>query len=216
VRALALAALLVTGGLAAQGQEPKQEVEIHGLMGGVASLASDAGMGLTPFIALQIDVPVADSFYAPHVVVTPILTALPGETLDLGDAETFRAIEATVGLSQALSKKVRFSLYGEFGFATRLPGDPSPRNRTARWAAGGLKFQGSRGLLMVLFGADQRLTNYYAPAVLINGVVSLKTFERFKNMNVSLVGSAILGVEAAAYGYPATKDIVRVGISAGL
>lgn len=211
----ALVGIVLLFSLSLGAQEPSGNgVEVHGLMGGVVSLASDAGTDLTPFAAISVDVPIADSFYAPHLLATPILTALPGETLDLGDARTFRAIEFSVGLVQPLSKKVHFSLYGEFGAATRLPGDPAPRQRTARWLAGGVRFSGPRGLLAVMFGGDERLSGVFAPALLINGTVSLKTFERFANMNISLVGRGILGLDP--YGTGAKKDIVQVGLAAGI
>lgn len=202
-------------------------ITVHGVAGTVVSLVTGARPGETvkptPFIDIAVDAPVAESPKAPHLMVNLALTNLPGQSIRLRDTSTWKALEATVGIAQPITEKIKFDLMAEAGFATRLDGDEQPRYRTARWVAGGVRFRSSRGALAVKIGADQRMSGVYEPAVGLTG--SLVLYERqagtLRKSKVVLVGDAVLGLMERAYTTQAGRsvsshDVVRVGLAIGL
>ena len=212
--------LLAVGLLFATVTARAEDIVVHGMAGGVVSLASDAGTGVEPLAWINVDAPVADSDYSPHLLTSVVLSALPGDSLDISSPATFKAVEFSVGLAQPISNLVHFDLYGEVGFATRLPGSPTPRDSTARWASGGIRFRSERGYLSLGVGADQRLTGAYRPAATIRGAVKLwqatDATKMPKGVMMMLVGDAILGLDAPTYGQPHTRDVVRCGVAIGI
>lgn len=193
-------------------QEPAPSMRLTVLAGSIASLSADAS-GVAPLARVAVDAPLAGSARAPSLHVVADLTALPGEQISLQDPQTYRALEFSVALSQPLHPALRFGLWAEAGFASRLPGDTQPRDRAPRWGSMGLRFASSaRAHLTVGIGGDQRLSGVWVPAVQIAGKVALATV---KGVRVCLIGSAVLGLDVTgAYG-PATRDLVRVGITVG-
>lgn len=191
------------------------------LAGGLASLGGDTGSAVTPLARVAVELPLAQAALSPRLHVTADLSALPGETVTLEDPATFRAIEFSLAVSQRLHRKVNFGLYAEAGFASRLPADPAPRVRAARWLCGGLRFGAfGRGWLEVGLGVDQRHTaGEYQPAVVVAGAVTL--YEReggfLAGAAMQLIGSAVLGADFVGWpGYSSGRgDVVRVGIGVG-
>lgn len=214
---------------ASQGKPAARKARMHGMAGGVVSLASDVDAKVEPWAWINVDVPTADSPRAPSMLVEAALSALPGESLDTADPATFRSLEFKLALEQPIAQALHFKLYGEVGFATRLPSDPTPRERTARWAAGGVRYAGDLGYLAVGIGGDQRLTGAFRPAVTIAGAVKLLQLKedvldaagnviakKSRGPQMSLVGNAILGIDSPAYGSRPARDVVRVGVAVGI
>lgn len=201
----------------------EQPVTVHGFMGGVTALDGNT-TSVQPFVYLAVDAPTADNVFAPHLIVNAALTAEPGDSVQLENPATWKAMEFSMGFAQPVSTGVHFDLYGELGFATKLPGQTEPLVKTARWASGGLRFRSTRGMMAVGIGADQRLTGQYRPAVTITGAVALweakpdkEGHKTLGGAKLMLVGSAVLGLDApGSIGSVKTRDVVRVGIAAGI
>lgn len=198
----------------------KRYTKMRGMAGGITSLATDVDTKVEPWVWIDVDVPTADNKKAPSLLVQAALSALPGETINAQDPATYRSLEFKIGLAQPIAPSLHFDLYAEGGFATRLPGDSKPRESTARWIAGGLRFKSPRGHLALGIGADQRLTGVYRPAVTIAGAVKMYELKndktgKPKGPQMSLVGDAILGLDAPAYGSYKARDVVRIGIAIG-
>lgn len=208
------------------------EMRMSALAGGQVSLQPvevDSAAALTPLVQLAVEADTADSATAPRLVVLADLTALPGEQLDLQDPATFRALELSVGLAQPLGGSLRFRLYAEAGFATRLPGDTQPTNRTARWASVGLRFSGDRAWLHVGVGPDQRPgasapadPAVQAPARAYQAAVTVRGALRLGDVgpgSISLLGSAVLGLDLSRR-WPSLDggrtDVVRLGVALGI
>ena len=237
--AKALAPLVLLALLLAPGAQA--EMHMSAIAGGLASLQpspAESSAAVTPLVQLAVEADTAKSAHAPKLVVLADLTALPGEQLDLQDPATYRALELSVGLAQPLGDSLRFRLYAEAGFASRLPGDTQPRDRTARWASLGLRFAGEHAWLQVGLGPDQRLgvrpevlpapdvspgpqlapaRNGYQAAITVRGSVDITSLgERGR---VALVGSAVLGLDLSrrwASLDGGRGDVVRLGVAVGL
>jgi hypothetical protein len=144
-------------------------------------------------------------------VVAFDLGALPGESLELTNPATYRSIAVRGGLTQPLSSRLKFSLYASAGFATRLPGDTEPRDRTVRWASFGIRFVGARGLLEVGGGPDERLGGGYMPTGHVRAALNLGEYAKVR---AYFIGEALL---ALRLGYSPTErsDLVLVGFGVG-
>jgi hypothetical protein len=195
---------------------PEPDAQVTIVAGGLVSMGSDAGTAAAPFVRVGVDFPLVAGDNAPRVQVQADLGALPGEAApQLQSAETFRSIEFRVGLVQPLGR-LWFNLYADVGFASRLPGDPEPRDKTARFASGGLKFAHfGRGELKLGLGSDQRLDGTYRMVAVISGAVKLYQPETgpLRSASLQLVGEALLGLDP--YGVGAARDVVRVGVAVG-
>lgn len=195
--------------------------KMHGAAGGIVSLATETDSAVEPWAWIDIDVPVADAPMAPSMLVELGLSALPGAQVNAADPATFHAIEAHIGLAQPIAPILHFDLYVEGVFATRLPGDARPRNGTARGISGGLRFRSSKGSLALGIGADQRLTGEYRPAMTLRGAYKLWQIKdgsgapKAGGVQMSLVGDAILGLDAPTTGSSYGRDVVRVGVACG-
>jgi hypothetical protein len=208
--ALALAFLWST---VAAAEEP---VHVSVLAGGGVSMGSEAEAALTPMVRVEVGVPVASWRKAPRLHVQVDLSALPGEALSLEDPTTFRALEARLALCQPLAESLYLDLCAEAGFASRLPGDPEPRDRAVRWGAGLVRFgRFGRGWLTVGLGADQRLDGAYRPAAVIAGAVKLYEAKQgpLAGGTLQLVGEAVLGLDV--YGASPRRDVIRIGMAVG-
>jgi len=194
--------------------------KMHGAAGGIVSLATETDTKVEPWAWIDVDVPVADYPMAPSMLVEVGLSALPGETLSQADPTTFRAVEVHLGIAQPIAEAVHFDLYAEGVFATRLPSDPTPRNRTARAVSAGLRFRSSRGSLALGVGADQRLTGEYRPAMTLRGAYRMWQMKdkdgKASGPQMSLVGDAILGLDAPSSPNASGRDVVRIGVAIGL
>lgn len=215
ISAIALAFLWTQAALASP-------VDVHVLAGGTVAMGSEASATLTPSATVLVSLPLAaqqqpgDGWLPipPQLHVGLDLTGLQGETIDPANAETWRALEFRLGLSQRLFATLNADLYAEAGFATRLPGELEARDTTARWVGAGVRVgRLGPGWLTVALGADQRLDGRWQPAVLLAGAVELYGGERALGAHLFLVGDASLGL--AHYGNAPRRDVVRVGLAVG-
>lgn len=215
-----LVALLAAAPAWAGGGAGNGETTLSVLTGGIVAMGGDAAAAVSPAVMIEVETPFADTPRAPRLVVTAELSALPGEALDVEDPGTWRSLEFRVGASQPLARALRFHLFAAAGFATRLPGTPEPRDKTARWGSVGLRFAGARGVIELGAGGDQRLDGRWQAAVTISGRVKLweATAGPLEGGQLALVGSAVLGLDlsgryARLDGGP--RDVVRVGLVVG-
>ena len=201
-------------------QEPKpsprpMRLSVSG--GTVANLSADAS-GVVPFSRISVDAPISTSAMGPRLRVEFDLTGLSGESVATGDPQSYRAIEFAASLRQPLPRPLLASIYVETGFASRLPGDPAPRDKAPRWVAGGLGLENDSGTagFDVGIAGDQRLSGRYVLAAHAKGHV--KVYET-KGVSVSIVGSAILGISFRTPATPTAsppRDSIRAGISLGV
>jgi len=200
---------------------PTPNLRISVMAGGLASLSADAS-GVSPFARIKTEARLTKTERGPSMHVTLDLTALPGDSVTLEDPQTYKAIEASVGASQPLGGPLLFSAYAEMGFASRLPRDPQPRDRSAKWVAAGFLFQthDREHRLTLTVARDQRLADRWVTAVQVAGQVKLR---ESKGLAVYLVGSASLSVEApmaattagAGHHLDPPRDSIRAGIAIG-
>lgn len=200
-------------------EPPPPTMRLSVLAGALVSLSSDTDTAGAPLARVAVDWDLAPGVRTPDMFLTADFTALPGETVSLGDPETFRALEFELGIRERPFKSIAAWLYAAGGFATRLPDNPEPLVRTARWLGGGLEFRSRRGdFLRVGLTADQRFDGRFRSAVSIAGAVELYEEKggALRGGKVSLVGRALLGLDyASARGAPARHDIVTVGLAVG-
>lgn len=196
------------------GPSPKAEMKLSVLAGGLVSLSSGAEAATSPLARISVEAPLADYERPPRLLVHADLSALPGESLSISQTDTFRSLELGIGFGWQPFASFRFSFYALGGFATRLPGDPEPLERTARFASAGIRFADERGnLLEVGAGPDQRLDGTYQPAVQISGAVRL--WEARDDVGVHLVARAILGLDPSQRYLTAggPRDVVQLGMA---
>jgi len=191
-------------------------VQVYG--GALVSFGSDAGTKATPTARIEVSADVASEGLVPKLRVLADLSALPGDSIDIANPETYKSLEFSVAVSQPLSHRLKFSLYAQGGFASRLPGDPEAVDKAPRWASFGLEFASDRGRLMVGFGPEQRLDTgqNYIPACHVSGIVGL--WSNSEGAQVAFAGDAILGLDLTSR-FPtlhaARHDVIRAGIMVG-
>jgi hypothetical protein len=201
--------------------EPKRPRMTVGA-GALASLGGGrGGVSVQPLAQLAVSAPLYEhpQDLATRLEVDASLTALPGQTINLTDARTFRALEFTGRLCQPLSTRLYFAPCVEAGFATRLSGDAEPRFRAARWFALTVKVSAINGdFLAAGISADERLDAggqfgpYYRPAALISGSVGLVQAGESKIM-LRLVGSAVLHLRIGSEVYTESPpDRIVLGV----
>ena len=195
---------------------PEPNLRVSILAGGLASISADAS-GVAPMARIRTEARLTKSAAGPSLHVVADLTALPGESVALEDPQTFKALEFSAGISQPLPGPLLFALYAEGGFASRLPADTAPRDRSAKWAALGFLFQTKdRAHRLALgIGRDQRLSGQWVTAVTASGHVKLR---EERGISVYLVGSAVLSMETELVGNlrPVARDSIRIGVAVGL
>lgn len=217
----------VGGAQAEQAPEPEDGMHLGVLLGGQVSLSGRAQTSLAPLARVEVDgpIPFGKVQNTPWLRVRADFTALPGESIELQNPETFRALQFSVSVSQRVfralergEQRIRLSVFAEGGFATRLPHDPAARDRSVRWGGGGLRLEErSRGAhISVALTGDQRLDGVYRAAVVIDGAVQLWRADEgeLKGAKVSLIGQAILGLQIGKE-VGAQGDVVGVGIAVG-
>lgn len=199
----------------AGGAVPCPSVEVSILAGALVSMGSEADAAASPLARVLVSLPLAQGSRTGWLPIPPTLhvqvdlSALPGETLDLQDVGTWRALEFRVGASQRIHDALNADLYAEAGFATRLPGELEARDRAVRWVGAGVRIgRLGPGWLSLALGADQRLDGSYQPAVQLAGAIQLG--ER-AGVALVLTGDAILGLDP----YGARRDVVRIGLAVG-
>jgi len=205
---------------AVEPEPPPPNLRLSILGGGLASLSADAS-GVVPFARIGAEARLTKTERGPSLHVVVDLTAEPGDSVTIEDPQTYRGIEFSAGVSQPLGGPLLFSTYAEIGFVSRLPSDPAPRDRTAKWVSAGLLFQtkGREHRLALGLGRDQRLNGSWVTAVQVSGQVKLR---ESKGISVYLVGSAVLSLEvplpagSTFAGYSPPRDSVRCGIALGV
>lgn len=226
-----------------------QPFEFTIMAGGTVPLLSDSGglvgseagakTTVSPFVALTVDAPISSFANGPLLVVGGEFGALPGESLDIEKPESYRSLKMRIGVSQTLSKRLNFGLYAECGFATRISGDTTPRDRAPRWCGGGLRFKGDGSELTVTGNADQRLSStadlpvtvkpgavvttqtlQYQATVEIRGHVPiLRKAVGNQEAKMSVYVNAILGLDWSTRNPALTggrHDVVTAGVAIGL
>lgn len=184
--------------------------------GALTAVTTDASASVEPLAMLSVEAPLSTSPRGPALEVHAALTALPDETLDLSDPQTFKAIEMSIGLSQPIHPSLLFRLYADGGFASRLATTEDPVARLPGWWSAGFLFRtADRGhWLKVGLGGDQRLSGAWAAAVHVSG--QAKVGER-GGVSLYLVGSLIRALDLSAYGYaPPARDALRLGVAVGM
>lgn len=190
--------------------EPKLSVSM--LAGGQVSMGTDADTGVSPVVSLRVRTQVADHPAAPKVEIGADFASLPGEAEpSLENLQSFRSLEFRLGLLQQIPR-TWIDIYAEGGFATRLPGDLEPRDKTLRWGAAGVRLgRTEAGDISVGLGADQRLDGLYRAVVVIRGGVQL--YKLGAKAQMRLQGEAILALRTYDSG---ARDVVRIGVAVGL
>jgi hypothetical protein len=220
-RLLAAAALafLWSSAVPVRAQTEPGDVKMAILVGGVVSLATEAETAVSPLASVDVAVPISSAKKTPRLHVRLELTDLPGETVSLEDARSFRSVAFRMGVCQPLAEGLYLDLCAEAGFATRLPTDPGPRDKAVRWGAAQARFgRAGRGWLTAGIARDQRLDGLYRWAVVVGGAIKMQTLGKDdqgrERGSVQLVGDAILGLDLRG-GQASRRDIVRVGIAVG-
>ena len=200
-----------------------QELRVTILTGGMVGLATDSTTNVEPFVRVGARFPLAANPMAPRLhAIIDLMPAL-GQQADLQAVSSWKSIEVSFGVSAYPVPAWNVGLWGEGGFASKLPGSNEPLFKAARWAYGGIIFDRFRaGSLKFGIGADERLDGTYQPAVTVKGWVALYQATTQSSWPtgsmVSLVGDAILGINVSSY-YPGLTggihDVVRVGLCVG-
>lgn len=195
---------------------PKPNIRVRAAAGSITSLATDVPASVKPLASVGVEARLSTSLRGPSLEVQADLTALPGDTLDLSDPQSFNALEFIVGLSQPLHPALLFRAYLDVGAASRLATSEDPVNRLPAFWAVGLLFRTStrEHWLKVGIGSDQRLSGDWAPTVTVSG--QAKVGER-AGVSFYLVGSMIRALDLSAYGYAVPpRDSLRVGVAFGM
>jgi hypothetical protein len=194
---------------------PGLEVELSA--GGSLILSGEVGADASPFARIDVTAPLPIGRrpeWFPRLAVRVDLSGLPGDTVDLASIETYKSLEAEIGVVQRLSQynEHRLSVYGLGGIGTLLPGEPEARANAIRWGGLGLELRNTeRGdYLRVGIGGDQRLTGDYRLVTTISGSLRLGAATgTLDGVEVRLTGDAILGLAVAGF-ERADRDVVRV------
>lgn len=222
-RALALALFA----LSAVADEPKIEgMVVRAQVGGTVTMAGDSGADITPTGFLEVDGPLAFGDGAPlRFQATIGLTSLPGETLDLSNAETFKAGAVRLGISKAVGRmsvagqELSTSVIAEWGFASKLPGDVEPAERLSRQYGVGVRLDEkvSGASVSLRYGRDEAAGDRGYGQWLVTGRVPIVGTKGL----VFVRGDAVLSVgRAEADSIPGEppvpplkqRDIMRIGV----
>jgi hypothetical protein len=203
--------------------------------GGQALFTGDPGSALTPFGRIEATSPIPifsgtgqdahgnaydRSRWWPQLEITADLTGLPGQeqAVNVTQLDTYKAVELALGVVQPVFSggHQRVSLGLEAGFATRLPGSTTPRDKTARWGQILAEISHTEGAayLRVGLGGDQRLDGDYRLVAIVEGAARLwkEKAGALEGVEIRLVGDAILGLSVAGF-VPSNRDVVRIGIA---
>jgi hypothetical protein len=195
--------------------EPGLEVELSA--GGSLIMSGEVGADATPFARIDATAPLPIGHkpeWFPRLAVRLDLSGLPGDTVDVAEIQTYKSLEAEIGVVQRLSQynEHRLSVYGLGGLGTLLPGEPEARAKAIRWGGLGLELRNTKrgDYLRVGIGGDQRLTGDYKLVTVISGSLRLGAATgTLKGVEVRLAGDAILGLAVAGF-ERADRDVVRV------
>lgn len=194
----------------------EERIRVRAMAGALTSFATDTPAAIKPLVSLGIEAPLSTSSRGPSLEVLAELNALPGESIDFTDPQTFNALEVSIGLSQPIHPAVLFRVYLDAGAASRLATSEEPVSRLPGWWSAGLLFRTkSRDhWLKCGLGSDQRLSGQWAAAVTVSG--QAKVGER-AGVSLYLVGSMIRALDLSAYGYePPPRDSLRIGVALGM
>jgi hypothetical protein len=198
-------------------------------IGGVVTLAGDAGTSVTPTAFVDVDGPLAFArLELARIHVRLGITSAPGEAVNVTDAQTFRAAEVELGAYRVLGRleigasgqEITTSVAAAWSFASRLStGDADPLNRLVRSYGGGLRFDEvrSRASLSLFYGRDEAAGPAGWGQWMVSGQVPVLGTEA----SVLLVGDATLNVGPAEEGAlgsrfrvtPGRRDILRLGVA---
>lgn len=212
--ALALLASSLWAELAhAQGPRP-EDATVSVVLGGTVSMATATEAHVNPFARVGVEAPLSDWRMTPRLIVRLDLNGLPGKSVALADPSTFTSAEFSGAICQPVSERVYVDICAGLGVASRLPGDPEPRDGAVLWGDARLRFgRAGRGWLELGFGRDQRLDGLWRWAVSLQGAVKLYEISALKG-SLQIFGDAIAGLEPSSPGGPRTS-LMRIGIAIG-
>lgn len=220
-----LAALVVLTAARANAQEASRPdanaapVSVTASAGGLVTLTGEAGTAITPSAWIEVDGPiVVGSLALARVNARLGLTTAPGESIDVANPETFKAAEAALGVARIVGRReadgqvVTTAVVAEAGFASRLPGEPGPRERLIRHAGVGVQLaeRVSGAALSLLYGFDEAAGDRGYGQVMVYGQVPIPATKGA----LLLVGDATLSV--GAFEGAKQRDVLRLGVSADL
>lgn len=182
-----------------------QDTEIQFGAGALVLTSTTNEVNVEPHLFINVRTDLADSDYSPILKISAELGALPGKEPDVADPGSIRSLETVLRIAQPISEKLYFRPYVEIGFSTKLPGETTFRDRTARFWAAGLEVGDSVNAISVGIGTDQRLDGRWAPSVTVLGKVRMID----RDIDLSLVGKAILTME---FYKSERRDAVLVGM----
>lgn len=191
--------------------------------GAVATLTGETGTDVTPTFWVNADGPLAfgSKRSLGRIGARIGLSSAPGETFDVSDIKTYRAMEAGLWLGRVVGQlgEVSTTVIAEGTFATRMKGanDPAPLKRSVRSAGVGLRFDARRSnaLLATLIAYDEA-TATCAPDVDCTGIHSGLALVLYGQVPLADWGILLAGDASLAAGrsvpWLKRRDIVRVSI----
>lgn len=197
-------------------------------LGGIVTLAGDAGTSLQPTAFVNVDGPLAvGSVELSRLYVLLGITSAPGESVNIVDPKSFHAAKVELGLYKVIGRlqlgnqEITTSLHVKWSFASRLrTGNVEPVDRLSRIYGGGLRFdeRRSHAWLALGYGRDEMVGERGYGQWLVAGQVPIKGTEG----SVLLTGDASLMVGPARTdpfarifggGNGVRRDILRLGIT---
>lgn len=191
--------------------------------GAVATLTGEAGTDVTPTFWVNADGPLA--FGSKHSLgrlgARLGLSSAPGETFDVKDIKTYRAMEAGLWLGRVVGQlgEVSTTVIVEGTFATRMKGtnDPAPLKRTARSLGAGFRFDAkkSNASLATLVAYDEATASCDAD-VDCTGIHSGLAFLIYGQVPIAQGAVLFIADASLAAGRSVSwlrrRDVVRIGI----
>jgi hypothetical protein len=223
MRLLRSAAFLILGVLAIAGASvaPGHCEELGVRFGMITSantiLTADTGIDVTPGVRLTVRGPFAfkgwDSLEFRSLLE---LTGLPGETVNLQDPATFKAVGFDGGLARRIgtSGSVRTFLFASARFDTRLPHDPAPQDRYPRQIQFGLEVRDEKtgGFFRVGAGKSDVAGPKQWRQIILGGEYPLFTVlrKRLKGKAKAVIGGDVVLTWGRRNFGPEQRDVTRI------
>lgn len=143
---------------------PEPGVRFSVLASGEVTLGGETEPQVRPAADLEVEGPLALGPYTPFRVSTELrIFGQVGDTVQLDQPETFRALEVVVGVSRRVGRvtlgeqEVWTSALAFCGFSSLLGAEPAPRDRYPRRCAAGIRIEErtSGARLDVAYGRDE-------------------------------------------------------------
>lgn len=194
-----------------------EPVTIAMTAGAVATLAGAPDEKVSPEAAITVDGPVVvGSSSLARIYARLGIGAQPDQTVELARADTFRAAKVDLGLGRVVGRRrsggqdITTSVVAEWGFASRIPGDTTPRKRLVRHYGGGLRLaeRKSGAHLQVLYGRDEAAGARGYGQWMVSGAVPVAGTSGI----LLITGQATLSAGPERARAP-QRDILQIGVS---